>query len=628
MTSVTRAARQAALGRAIARLSRQLSHLQTQTERLATLRLGAALLCIGLAYIGLYYGGLSGFFAAVLPGLVIFVGLVVWHRRLRRAATRLQLAHLQKQQHLARMSLQWDSLPNPQPFAAQPNHPYETDLDIIGPESLHHLLNTAVTERGGDLLRAWLTPQADALPSPAEIGRRQAIQRDLVAATPFREKLAIAAKQARLQREGWRGERWQVHLVESWIRRQQLPTNLAGKVRILAFMAAFNIGLALLLAAQILPGQARVALVLSLAAYLGLYLSWGRQATGQAFDLASNLQDVLAGLANVFAYIERYPYGPHSALRQACAAFTDPQTQPSAALRRIGRLLVPLGIRQNSILWALLNGLMPFDLFFTHRLALAKQALDTQLPRWLSDWYQLEALASLATFAYLNPAYAAPCLTDSAIFTGLAVGHPLIATDARVCNDFSLETLGQTVIITGSNMAGKSSFLRAVGINLCLTYAGGNVCANQLLVGQFRLFTCIRVSDSVTDGFSYFYAEVRRLKALLDALQTDSVLAPPPLFFLIDEIFRGTNNRERLLGSQAYIRALAGGRGMGLISTHDLELVQLADNFPLISNKHFREHIDDGGQMVFDYLLRPGPCPTTNALIIMARAGLPTPAMG
>jgi len=159
-------------------------------------------------------------------------------------------------------------------------------------------------------------------------------------------------------------------------------------------------------------------------------------------------------------------------------------------------------------------------------------------------------------------------------------------------------------------------------LNLVLAYAGSVVCAEKLDVGMFRLFSCIRVNDSVVDGISYFYAEVRRLKALLNALQTKNDM---PLFFLIDEIFRGTNNRERLIGSKAYIQALAHGHGVGLISTHDLDLVQLADEIPSIRNHHFREHIENG-VMVFDYVLREGPCPTTNALMIMHLEGLPVPA--
>jgi DNA mismatch repair ATPase MutS len=169
-------------------------------------------------------------------------------------------------------------------------------------------------------------------------------------------------------------------------------------------------------------------------------------------------------------------------------------------------------------------------------------------------------------------------------------------------------------------MSGKSIFLRTVGVNLCLAYAGGPVDAAELRTLPFRLYTCIRIRDSLGEGISYFYAEVKRLKGLLDALR---LVAPGlPLLYLVDEIFRGTNNRERLSGSRAYVKALIGAPGVGLIATHDLELAALAAEHPQARNVHFQDQAA-GGRLTFDYRLRPGSSPTTNALKIMAFEGLP-----
>jgi DNA mismatch repair ATPase MutS len=189
-----------------------------------------------------------------------------------------------------------------------------------------------------------------------------------------------------------------------------------------------------------------------------------------------------------------------------------------------------------------------------------------------------------------------------------------------VCNDFELSSLGQVVVITGSNMAGKSTFIKTIGINLCLAYAGGPVNAASLRFQPLRLHTCMRVTDSLSDGFSYFYAEVKCLKRMLQRLRAEDRY---PLLYLVDEIYRGTNNRERLAGSRALVQALVGAPGVGLIATHDLELASLADSTPQVHNYHFRDHVHEG-MLTFDYLLRLGPCPTTNALKIMAMEGLPT----
>jgi DNA mismatch repair ATPase MutS len=252
---------------------------------------------------------------------------------------------------------------------------------------------------------------------------------------------------------------------------------------------------------------------------------------------------------------------------------------------------------------------------------LVRKELAHLLPRWLDAWYELEALNSLANFAYLNPDYVFPQILDQEVqdFTANSLGHPLLKRENKICNDFQLDRAQKVVILTGSNMAGKSTFLRTVGVNLCLAYAGAPVNASRMQTSLFRIFTCIKVSDSVQDGLSYFYAEVKRLQALLAATE---VADPRAVLFLIDEIFRGTNSRERLIGSRSYIRALTERNALGLVATHDLELVKLADEIKGVANFHFREEVQEG-KMVFDYKLRPGPCPTTNALHIMRLEGLP-----
>ncbi|MEM6338021.1 MAG: DNA mismatch repair protein MutS, partial [Bacteroidota bacterium] len=257
----------------------------------------------------------------------------------------------------------------------------------------------------------------------------------------------------------------------------------------------------------------------------------------------------------------------------------------------------------------------------TRRLDLVRDGLAERMPQWLSVWYDLEALGSLATYAALHPWTVQPEFAsgDEPAFRAESVGHPLLPASESVRNTFELEHVGDAALITGSNMSGKSTFLRALGLNLCLAQAGSYVDAHVLRTRPVRVFTSLNVSDSVTDGLSFFYAEVRRLRALLDQLDASR---PTPLFYLIDEIFRGTNNIERLVGSQSILEALVGAPGFGCVTTHDLDLVRLADTLPQLENYHFREHIE-AGTMTFDYTLRTGPSPTTNALEIMRIEGLP-----
>jgi len=354
--------------------------------------------------------------------------------------------------------------------------------------------------------------------------------------------------------------------------------------------------------------------------YVGIMISKQARVGGSWGDV-QELEKALRRFRVVFQYLETRKFSTRPRLAQVCAPFLDQAKRPSAELGRVGRIAAALGLRTNAPVWFVVNMLIPWDFFFTYRLEQLKKEIAQLLPQWLDAWYELEALNSLANFAWLNPPYVFPELVStSTLFEARGLGHPLIKPEFKICNDFELDEQLRIVILTGSNMAGKSTFLRTVGLNLCLAYAGAPVNAERLQVSLFRLFTCIKVSDSVQDGLSYFYAEVKRLKQLLSAAEQEDDL---PIMFLIDEIFRGTNNRERHIGSHAYIRALSRRQNaLGLVATHDLELTNLADEIPGIANFHFREEVDEG-KMLFDYQLRPGPCPTTNALKIMRIEGLP-----
>ena len=285
-------------------------------------------------------------------------------------------------------------------------------------------------------------------------------------------------------------------------------------------------------------------------------------------------------------------------------------------------------MRAHPLVHLVLNGIGPWDLFFTYRLDVVRRHVLTELPVWLEMLAEIEATSALATFAYLHPEYCWPSPLQppelepkSAAIRAKALGHPLIGRNQRVTNDLDLNGTGRVLLITGSNMSGKSTFLRTIGINTCLAQAGAPVCASSFEWTWVRIFCCIRVDDSLDAGLSFFYAEVKRLKRLLDAAVTISASAPPVLF-LIDEIFKGTNNRERLIGSRAFITALTRSHGFGLVTTHDLELAEMEHDIPQVTNAHFQETVE-ANVLTFDYQLRPGPCPTTNALRIMAIEGLP-----
>jgi hypothetical protein len=586
--------------------------LQGISESYFPLRLALFTVAALLSGIVFFLVGAWQWAVATLPLFAPFMVAVYAHRRVEAGLMRHEIWLNLKVTHLARMQLQWERIPATLPLLPHPDHPFALDLDLAGQRSLHQLLDTAVTREGSQRLLAWLTATAVA---PAEIAERQARVKELAPLTRFRDKLSLQASLTPATSAG----KWPGQQILDWLEGHPAIPSLGRILWLLLLLALVNATLGLLYLLDLAP-----ALWLGpWFVYAVVFLSQMNKTTS-LFHTSLALADNLEKLHTVFHFLETEHYRDKEHLQLLWAPFRDQANRPTRHLKQLRRVVAGAGLQQQPLLGLVLNAVFPWNYYFAYRLEQCKRELGTLLPVWLNAWYELEALNSLATFAYLNPDTSFPAISNDglpsdAILRAQQLGHPLIPAGQRVGNDFSSDGLGSVAVITGSNMAGKSSFLRALGVNLCLAYAGGPVAAQEMHTSLFRLFTSIRLTDSVTDGFSFFYAEVRRLKALLIELEGEQ---ERPLLFLIDEIFRGTNNYERMLGSRAYVRALAGGHGMGLIATHDLELVKLADESPLIRNYHFRDDVVDG-RMIFDYKLHPGPCPTTNALKIMALAGLP-----
>jgi hypothetical protein len=603
-----------ALNTQIRRLQGRLETLHRLSTRASWIRLGlaaAALVAAGAAYFAV-----GAWLLAICLGAggLLFGMAVIYHRQvdtsIRRHQAWLQYAAAQ----IARATLDWEQIPTTFGHRPQPDHPFETDLDLVGPRSLHRLLDTAVSYEGSHRLRAWL---AEPVPVPAQTLRRQRLVRELVPLSLFRARLAVNATVAAGAKRTW-----QAGQLLGWL---EDPAPQGALRRWFLGLGAFaGLNAILFVADQLgwFPPWWQISLVV----YVGVVLARARL-TDAAWRESLALQGALQQLRDVFRLVETFSYQNTPHLRALCEPFLDPAHRPSRYLARLTRIVAAMGLRANPLIGFAVNALLPWDAYLVYQLAGHKAEMARHAPAWMDAWFELEALSSLASFGYLNPGYTFPDLLaeesgdGGAVFDAQDLGHPLLSDAEKVCNDLAIPGLGQVIIVTGSNMAGKSVFLKTVGVNLALAHAGGPVNARRLRTVPFRLFCSLDVVESVTDGISYFYAEVKRLKALLGELEREH---PLPLLFCIDEIFRGTNNRERLIGSQAYVQALAGKHGTGLIATHDLQLTQLADGVPLVRNLHFRDRVVDG-RMAFDYTLRPGPCPTTNALKIMQLEGLPVP---
>jgi hypothetical protein len=611
---MTKARRLRALQQQIDRLQVRLARLEKVSYRASSVRL--AIFAIGVVAAGavFFFGEVRFFWVPLLLAIVPFGLLVRYHRRVERSIA----AHKEWSQikvgQVARMELDWERLPASD---TRPEQAIELDLDLVGRHSLHRLIDTAVSRGGSLRLRKWLAARSS---DPGMTLERQATVRELAPLPLFRDKLILCGKLSTSDRPGSTDGRWSEESLLKWLQQHALPPSLRRWLLLLAGLATMNVLLFTLSAADLAPPLWRVSFVL----YVGLFLFRSRE-LGRPFGEAAGLRDSLEPLVAIFRQLEDYAYRNSPRLESLCAPFLEEGQRPSNYLRRVNRIVSATGIRRNPLLWLLLNAVGPWDYYFAIQLDKRREELAERLPLWMDVWYELEALDSLANLAYLNPHFTFPEVAaaggegQAPLLEARDLGHPLIPDDEKVCNDFVIEKLGEVNLFTGSNMSGKSTFLRTVGVNLSLAFAGGPVDARLLRTAPFRMRTCIRIQDSVTDGISYFYAEVKCLKSLLAELEGEH---DRPLIYFIDEIFRGTNNRERLIGSRAYLEALAGKFGAGLVSTHDLELVQLADELPPIRNHHFRDEVAED-RLIFDFKLHRGPSPTTNALKIMRAEGLP-----
>ena len=548
---ITRTERKRAIERQIRRIQRMIGQLEIAQNRFSRFRPAVFFLGIALAL-------WLGWWPFLLAFGVICVDMY-YVSRIQRIIRRQRLWLNIKTTQKARLELDWGTIPYTASEGSNADHPFEVDLGITGERSVHHLLDMSISREGSQRLRTWLLEPG--LDIDAIHARQQQVQ-ELRPLSRFRDKLLLSFQLvSKEQLDGQKLLKWFHMHAPSPKLRLALPMAVTLCLMNLVLFAGYAWGW--------IPGY----WIFSFIAYIGVYF-WFQRELQHTFDAVMVFDDELHKFTAILRYLETYPYQNTPHLKQLCAPFFDLTALPSRILRTVTLLTTAVGLRMNPVLTMMLNAVLPWDVVTGFLITRCQAHCSQAFPRWVDAWSELEALVSLANFAYLNPEYVFPeIIADSSEqpqFLAEALGHPLIPADSKMCNDFRFAQSGEMGLLTGSNMAGKSTFLKTVGVNVCLAYAGGPVNAAHLRTRIFRLFTCMQIHDSIADGLSFFYAEVKRLKRLLTLLHDDN---SAPVLYLIDEIFRGTNSRERLIGSRAYIRHLATQPGIGLIATHDLDLV-------------------------------------------------------
>jgi hypothetical protein len=572
----------------------RLARFDALNARIESARLGIGASFLIIAWLCFGPARLSALWL-MIPALG-FIALLLYHQRVRGRRILAQRAADHYQAGLNRLNDQWSGKGTSGTRFDVPHHIYGDDLDLFGTDSLYELLCAARTQLGENILAQWLLA-----PAPLDaIRARQASIVDLRVRFDFREAMAIDGESLKIDLHPEALDTWAraPNRLDRWWIRWTAPLLAGVAVGAIASWALWDL---------LYPLLAVIAIEAAI-----VYLL--RKPVREAITTVESAFDDLKGLSVLLTLIEaqRFDAAPLVDLQRKLSSHS---LNASAALSKLATIVNFVEARRNPIL-------APFLLLLMYPLQTALAAErwrgihGTVVHSWLEVLGEFEALLSLAQYSYEQSTDPFPEFLDTApAFEAVGLGHPLIPAAVRVCNDVAIEGMTRVLLVSGSNMSGKSTLLRTIGINTVLAMAGAPVRATSLRLTPLQIGASIRINDSLHEGSSRFYAEITRLRQLFEP-------TPLPLLFLLDELLQGTNSADRRVGAQGLIRALIQRGSIGLISTHDLALTDIAGLEPgAIENVHFQDELVDG-KLKFDFKLRPGIVTKSNGIELMRSIGL------
>ena len=578
----------------------QLQQVKKQIFRISMLRL--ALFVAGVA--GIY------FFLSQTPLLIIcicltFLPLFILVKIHNRFFIRKEWLETQAriiQEELQALSGDYSSFEDGKEYV-NPEHPYSFDLDIFGRRSLFQSINRTCTFFGKDRLAKWLQNH---LHKKTSIEKRQEMVREISEHTLFREQFRVAGLVHHGQSSD--GEK-----IQAW---SQSPAQYLHAGWVKAFIWGVPVINSLLLITSLIGWTSFSCLGLSFGIFLVLSFGIIKRATYIQETYGKQLKS-LNGYARLIALAKAEDW-KSAGMQELMERLNLNGQSPVQALQQLSKELDRLDLRNNQFLYVLLEGSIFFQLQEIVRIERWKARYGQYISEWLETVGELDALCSLGTFAYNHPQYTYPELTEKPFcFLATQMGHPLMPVSQCVKNDATIPSRPFFLIITGANMAGKSTYLRTIGVNYLLACIGAPVCCERLKLHPNQLITSLRTSDSLSDNESYFFAELKRLKRIIDLLNQGQ-----QLFIILDEILKGTNSMDKQKGSFDLIRQFMQLKANGIIATHDLLLGSLIKQFPEdIRNYCFEADIKEN-ELTFSYKLREGVAQNMNACFLMKKMGI------
>lgn len=578
----------------------QLQQVKKQIFRISMLRL--TLFIAGVAGIYFFFSQTPLLIVCIcLTFLPLFI-LVKIHNRFFIRKEWLETQARIIQEELQALSGDYSSFEDGKEYV-NPEHPYSFDLDIFGRRSLFQSINRTCTFFGKDRLAKWLQNH---LHEKTSIEKRQEMVREISEHTLFREQFRVAG----LVHHGQSSD---AEKIQAW---SQSPAQYLHAGWVKAFIWGVPVINSLLLITSLIGWTSFSCLGLSFGIFLVLSFGIIKRATYIQETYGKQLKS-LNGYARLIALAKAEDW-KSAGMLELMERFNLNGQSPVQALQQLSKELDRLDLRNNQFLYVLLEGSIFFQLQEIVRIERWKVRYGQHISEWLETVGELDALCSLGTFAYNHPQYTYPELTEKPFyFLATQMGHPLMPVSQCVKNDATIPSRPFFLIITGANMAGKSTYLRTIGVNYLLACVGAPVCCERLKLHPNQLITSLRTSDSLSDNESYFFAELKRLKHIIDLLNQGQ-----QLFIILDEILKGTNSMDKQKGSFDLIRQFMQLKANGIIATHDLLLGSLIKQFPEeIRNYCFEADIKDN-ELTFSYKLREGVAQNMNACFLMKKMGI------
>nr|WP_255749862.1 DNA mismatch repair protein MutS [Pontibacter liquoris] len=574
----------------------------TRSSVVSWLRVGVFLTGAWLAYYFFNAGSYTWGTAAIGIFYLLFLVVMRWHSRLDFDYQQLVLLRQYNLQERERLEGRLQAFDGGSEFS-NPAHPYTSDLDIFGTSSLFQLVNRAVTSIGKQRLAQWLQQAA----SPAAVLQRQEAAQELTQQLDWVQAFMVLPrhyKQAAAPATAFTA--WMREHPDFYRQHPFMKVLVWGlPVLTLAAIAAWFYGV-----------SGYVPSLFLLAQYL---IGYKYRAEREVYyEKSMEMYEAVRGYTRQLTHLEKHAPFQAVLLQQLQAGLLTGKGPVSASVSKLSTIIDYFSWRLSTLMSFFLNSVLLWDFIWMHRLEQWKHKHLAQLDQAIEVLAEAEALASIACYQHAHPAYVVPKLSQQPFeLRAEALAHPLIFSVSPVSNSFEMAGRGQTIVVTGSNMSGKTTFLRTIGINMVLALAGAPVYAREFILAPAQVYTAMRTVDNLAENTSSFYAELKRLRVLLELTEQGT-----PVFYLLDEILKGTNSRDRHQGAMALIRQLHKRNASGLISTHDLELGAMEQELPgSVHNYSFNSTIT-GDRIDFDYKLQRGICRSFNASKLMQLMGI------